>query len=220
MTLSVDVNALFDRLALLVTEGEPGDGGSTLEARVAALESAVFLIPNTYIDGTSFVILDATSASSNPTIAWDDPVIEQAGPNKLFDDDQSTYAQFYINEDINPTGFSFVEFDAGSVIDISGFAIKPVPNPYDDNRVQIPTTTRLMARLSNSDPWTTIETLILDSQPTTADPIQVVFQSDPSPRSESYRYFRFEFDAVWQVNYSEGNNYSRFQFESIKLIAT
>jgi len=41
MTQSVDVNALFDRLALLVTGGEPGDGGSTLEARVAALESAV-----------------------------------------------------------------------------------------------------------------------------------------------------------------------------------
>ena len=40
MTQSVDVNALFDRLALLVTGGVSGDGGSTLEERFDAIELA------------------------------------------------------------------------------------------------------------------------------------------------------------------------------------
>jgi len=41
MTQSVDVNALFDRLALLVTGGMSDDGGLTLEERVAALERGI-----------------------------------------------------------------------------------------------------------------------------------------------------------------------------------
>ena len=217
MTQSVDVNALFDRLALLVTGGGPGDGGLTLEARVAALERAVFSVPNTYIDGILFVITDATCSSSLATIEWDDPGIAKFAPDKLFDDDHSSSARFYLDAESNTTGFLFVEFDAGSVIDISGFAMQHLYNNrfYTETQYYVPGTTRLMARLSNSDPWTTIKTFILDSQPTTADPIQVLFQS------QSYRYFRFEFDAIYEpVPGDAESQYNVYEFESIKLIAT
>jgi len=220
MTQSVDVNALFDWLALLVTRGvsDPDSGTIFNEIDIAALNTRVGVDataismstdlfarimelerlnrgPNTYIDGTSFVITDATKSFVGAT--WDKADSYGNHPfwaYEMFDDDPRTFARFWLEKysDNNPTGNAFVDFDAGSLIDISGFWMKiydGVNKLYPD---WVPRTNRLRARLSTSDPWITIGTSIVDTPPPTrpSDPIQVLFPS------VSYRYFRFEMDGV------------------------
>jgi len=246
MAQSVDVNALFDRIALLVTEGvsdpdvvtlfngidivalsdEVGidtpdsvylstgiyrrirllEGGITssyisVQAQIKEMANRIILLEggvvnidtNTYIDGTSYVVMDATSGDA--TTAWDDEVNTGFTPVQLFDDYTGSFARLRVDYDEStPDKILFFYFDAGRLIDTSGFAIQPFwPDDVYDDGLTVPQITRLMAKVYDTDPWTTITTLTLDSQPTTMDAIQKLFAP------VTYQYFRFEFDAIFKT---------------------
>jgi len=220
MTQSVDVNALFDRLALLVNGGvsdpdyiplfngidilaldakvgvdnqasisdatglyklfcllENGvtSNYSQLSSRLLTLEGGVVITnPDTnaaYVDSSSFVITNISPGALAANLLFTDTDPEHEDTTKL-------------TVDID-VGYTFVDFDAGSVIDISGFEMKPWQFRTGEFVTPIPLTTRLMARVSGTDPWITIGTLVVNEQP----------QPYASTRykktfgSESYQYF-------------------------------
>ena len=264
MTQSVDVNALFDQLALLVTGvvsdpdivtlfngidivalsdevgiDSPGsiyfstglyrairllEGGITsnyisvqaqikeMANRIILLEGGVINIDtNTYIDGTSYVVMDATSGDN--TTAWDDEANAGFTPYQLFDDYIGSFARLRLDyNESTPDGILFFDFDAGRLIDTSGFAIQPFwPEDVYDDQLTVPKNTRLMAKVYETDPWITIATLTLDSQPTTAGAIQKLFEP------VTYQYFRFEFDAI----FTSGNTTELciYQLATVKMIS-
>ena len=264
MTQSVDVNALFDRLAVLVTgvvsdpdvvtlfngidivalSDEVGidtpdsvylstgiyrrirllEGGITtnyisVQAQIKEMANRIILLEggvvnidtNTYIDGTSYVVMDATSGDA--TTAWDDEVNTGFTPVQLFDDYTGSFARLRVDYDEStPDKILFFYFDAGRLIDTSGFAIQPFwPDDVYDAGLTVPQITRLMAKVYDTDPWTTITTLTLDSQPTTTDAIQKLFEP------VTYQYFRFKFDAI----FTTGNTTELciYELATVKMIS-
>jgi len=264
MTQSVDVNALFDRLAVLVTGvvsdpdvvtlfngidivalsdevgiDTPGsvylstgiyrairllEGGITtnyisVQAQIKEMANRIILLEggvvnidtNTYIDGTSYVVMDATSG--DPTTAWDDAANTGFTPVQLFDDYIGSFARLRVDYDEStPDKILFFDFDAGRLIDTSGFAIQPFwPDDVYDAGLTVPQITRLMAKVYDTDPWTTITTLTLDSQPTTTDAIQKLFEP------VTYQYFRFKFDAI----FTTGNTTELciYELATVKMIS-
>jgi len=230
MTQSVDVNALFDRLALLVTGGVSGPTNGIdiaaldarvgvnataslvatgLFARIIALEDGVVNTDNpdnpdnTYIDSASFVVTDASPSDVGE--AWDAP-----GRNyfKEVDPAYEDSARYLVDKDV---GYAYVDFEAGSLIDISGFEMKPWQFGTGEFVYPMPLTTRLMARLSTTDPWITIGTLTVDAQP---EPYTMLsYQTSFEP--VSYRYFRFEFVYTETMSASDA-----YEILYLKLIAT
>jgi len=197
MTQSVDVNALFDRLALLVTGGEPGDSGLTLEARVAALELAVTtLVDHRVADRFDIngntdriqiienqLIITPVSETVNPTpltmiatsALWD----ENQDPYKKWDGLLDTSTSFKMDAP-EPDGVVFIEFDAGAVVSVKGFIMRFHPDSY-----RAPQDIVIYSGTSTTGPWTQIGTS--DGIPLSSNGIIVPFPS------QSVSYFRVVF---------------------------
>jgi len=197
MTQSVDVNALFDRLALLVTRGEPGDGDSTLEERFAAIELAIAtLVDHRVADSFDIngntdriqiienqLIITPLSEMIDPTLftmiatseLWD----TNQDPYKMWDGRLDTAISFKMDAP-EPDGVVFIEFDAGAVVTVKGFIMRFYPDSY-----RAPQDIVIYSGTSTTGPWTQIGTS--NGIPLSSNGMIVPFPS------QLVRYFRVVF---------------------------
>jgi len=180
MTQSVDVNALFDRLALLVTGVEPGDGDLTLEERLAAIE--LVIKSNTALIATLVDHRVSESETVDPTpftmIATSELWDENQDPYKMWDGLLYTSTSFKMDAP-EPDGVVFIEFDAGAVVSVNGFIMRFYPADRAPQDIVIYSGT------STTGPWTQIGTS--DGIPLSSNSMIVPFPS------QSVRYFRVVF---------------------------